>query len=70
MALPGEDDVPHAEILGKLLASGFDGVVTIDPHYHQFAEPDKLEGVDDPVLEVTRRTFEYLSRILPDSARG
>jgi sugar phosphate isomerase/epimerase len=65
MAVPGRDDVPHAKILEALFASGFDGVVTIDPHYGQFADADKLAGVDDPVLEVVRITKAYLEEILP-----
>ena len=66
MALPGEDDVPHADLLGRLAGSGFDGTVTIDPHYGDFAEADRLSGFDDPVLEVTRRTLAFLSGALAD----
>ncbi len=64
MALPGEDDVPHARLLNALGAGGFDGVITIDPHYNQFAEADKLVGVEDPALEVVRRTLAYLQEIM------
>jgi sugar phosphate isomerase/epimerase len=60
MALPGADDVPHATLFRALRESGFDGIVTIDPHYGQFAEEDKLTGFEDPVLEVVRRTLAYL----------
>jgi sugar phosphate isomerase/epimerase len=63
MALPGQDDVPHAELFRALAESGFDGIVTIDPHYGQFAEADKLTEVADPVLEVVRRTLAYLRRM-------
>lgn len=66
MAVPGQDDVPHRELMQKLLDSGFDGVITIDPHYGQFAEKDKLTDVADPVLEVVRRTKEYLQQIMKD----
>jgi len=46
--------------LGALRASGFDGVMTIDPHYGQFAPADKLTHVADPVLEVVRQTMQFL----------
>lgn len=60
MALPGQDDVPHARLLGRLRTSGFDGVITIDPHYPQFLPEDRLTGHEDPVLEVVRLTVGYL----------
>jgi len=60
MALPGRDDVPHAAVFRALRASGFDGVMTIDPHYGQFAPADKLTHVADPVLEVVRQTMQFL----------
>ncbi|HUW82095.1 MAG TPA: hypothetical protein VMZ31_04765 [Phycisphaerae bacterium] len=63
MAVPGRDDVPHAELLGALDRSGFDGTVTIDPHYGQFAEADKLTDVEEPVLEVVRQTLAYLQSV-------
>lgn len=66
MAVPGDDDVPHAELLARLLASGFDGTVTIDPHYGDFAPGDRLGGHDDPVLEVTRRTLAFLEKTVAD----
>jgi sugar phosphate isomerase/epimerase len=63
MALPGHDDVPHAQLLGALRESGFDGIVTIDPHYGQFAEADKLTDASEPVLEVVQQTLAYLQGI-------
>ncbi|HUW82355.1 MAG TPA: sugar phosphate isomerase/epimerase [Phycisphaerae bacterium] len=63
MAVPGKDDVPHVELLAALDRSGFDGTVTIDPHYGQFAEADKLTDVEEPVLEVVRQTLDYLRSI-------
>ncbi len=60
MAVPSQDDVPHAELLAALTRSGFDGIVTIDPHYGQFAEADKPTDVEEPVLEVVRRTLDCL----------
>jgi sugar phosphate isomerase/epimerase len=64
MALPGRDDVPHAALFRALAQSGFDGIITIDPHYGQFAAEDRLTGVEDPVLEVVRRTREYLAQLV------
>lgn len=69
MALPGRDDVPHAQIFRDLAASGFDGIVTIDPHYGQFAEADKLTDVADPVLEVVRRTLACLQGMSGEEQR-
>ncbi|MCC7204108.1 MAG: sugar phosphate isomerase/epimerase [Phycisphaeraceae bacterium] len=62
MALPGHDDVPHEQLIRTLREAGFDGVITIDPHYPQFAPQDKLAGYDDSVLEVVRRTLAHLGR--------
>jgi len=55
--------VPHSELLAALARSGFDGIVTIDPHYGQFAEADKLTDVEEPVLDVVRQTLDYLHSI-------
>lgn len=60
MAIPGQDDVPHGELLRRLEASGFGGIVTIDPHYGQFDEKDKLAGVENPVLQVVQDTLAFL----------
>ena len=66
MALPGADDVPHAELVRKLWRSGYRGYLSIDPHYHQFAEADKLSGVADATLEVVRRTHRYFTKLIAD----
>lgn len=66
MALPGADDVPHPRLLSMLRDSGFRGIATIDPHYGQFAPEDRLEGCEDPVLEVVSRTTAYLKRLMRD----
>jgi sugar phosphate isomerase/epimerase len=66
MAIPGKDDVPHGQLLRQLRQSGFDGIITIDPHYYQFAESDKLTGVEDPVLEVVCQTRTFLRQIITD----
>lgn len=65
MAIPGQDDVPHADLLRALFASGFGGVLSIDPHYGQFQETDRLTGFEDPVLEVVARTRAYLLSLEP-----
>jgi sugar phosphate isomerase/epimerase len=64
MAIPGEDDVPHAVLLKRLQKSGFNGVLTIDPHYNQFAPEDRLDNVPNAVLEVVRRTITFLNGAL------
>ena len=64
MALPGRDDVPHRRLFERLAASGFDGIVTIDPHYGQFAEADKLAGVTNPEIEVVRLTKVFLESVI------
>jgi sugar phosphate isomerase/epimerase len=64
MAIPGADDVPHATLFQSLRKSGFDGVLTIDPHYNQFAPEDRLDNVPNAVLEVVRRTITFLNGVL------
>ena len=64
MALPGADDVPHAALIGRLHDSGFDGILTIDPHYNQFAPECRLDNVPHPVYEVVLRTITFLNGIL------
>lgn len=78
MALPGVDDVPHLYLLERLAETGFDGIITIDPHYHDFAAADRLAGPfaglpaaaatlepeRQAVLEVVRRTQVYLQTLI------
>ena len=67
--IPGSGNVSHKEIFQKLLKSGFDGTIAIDPHYGQFAEADQLTGIADPIVEVLRRSLAYLQDLLKQLPR-
>ncbi len=66
----GAGDVPHREIFRMLLATGFDGTIAIDPHYGQIADPDRPVEVDDPILEILRRSLAYLRDLLQQIKAG
>jgi sugar phosphate isomerase/epimerase len=70
MTIPGAGDIPHKEILKKLLKSGFDGTIAIDPHYDQFGEADQLTGVADPIVEVLRRGLAHLQDLVKELRAG
>jgi sugar phosphate isomerase/epimerase len=63
-AVPGEDGFPHEQILLALLADGFDGVITIDPHYDQFADEHKLIDDPHPVQTVVARTAAFIEGVI------
>jgi quercetin dioxygenase-like cupin family protein len=74
--------VPHLYLLQRLAETGFDGIVTIDPHYGDFAAADRITGPfagigtagsklppnSQEVLEVVRRTQVYLQGLLREIA--
>jgi 3-dehydroshikimate dehydratase len=70
MALPGADELSHAQIFEMLYAAGFDGTVTIDPHYSEFNDADKLHVAGDPVIEVVRWTKTFLENLNVECAKG
>ncbi|NWG76157.1 MAG: hypothetical protein HXY24_16415 [Rubrivivax sp.] len=60
-ALPGDDDLSHRAIWATLAASGFDGPITVDPHYGHFAPRDRLVPVPaNPEAEICRRTLQTM----------
>ena len=63
MAQPGLDDVPHENLFSMLHESGFCGTVTIDPHYDQFDEKDRVHS-HSPVLDVAKSSRAFLLRII------
>ena len=60
-ALPGQDDLPHQAMFVTWLASGFNGPITVDPHYNLFAETDHFAPEPEyPDTEVCLRTLEAM----------
>jgi sugar phosphate isomerase/epimerase len=64
MTTPGTGDIHHKDLFRKLLTSGFDGTIAIDPHYQAFPEADQLTGIPDPILEVLRHSLKYFQDLL------
>lgn len=60
--LPGDDDIPHRSIWATLAAAGFDGPVTIDPCYAEFAPGDWFSPTpEQPDREIALRTLPRLA---------
>jgi sugar phosphate isomerase/epimerase len=60
-AMPGDDDIPHMALWATWAAVGFDGPVTVDPHYGLFGRADRFEPEpDNPNAEVCRRTLHAM----------
>jgi sugar phosphate isomerase/epimerase len=57
-ALPGDDDIPHRSLWATLAAVGFDGPVTVDPHYQHFGVADRFDPApDNPTWELCTQTL-------------
>lgn len=67
-ALPLADDLPHRAMWATWAAAGFDGPVTVDPHYGLFAPVDRfVPEPANPNAEVCRRTLGVM-KLLRDEA--
>lgn len=67
MALPGADAFDHVGIFRALKENGFDGVMTMDPHYGEFRPGDQLRDCAAPCSEIVRRSKMNLERILVEA---
>lgn len=63
-AVPLLDDLPHLAIWTTLAGTGFDGPITVDPHYQDFAEGDRFEPEpDNPNAELCLRTLTVMQEL-------
>ncbi|MBI2298297.1 MAG: sugar phosphate isomerase/epimerase [Armatimonadetes bacterium] len=71
MAIPGDDDLPHHAIWATLAAAGFDGPITVDPHYPDFAPADRFDPEPaNPDAEVCVRTLAAMQVLRAHALAG
>lgn len=63
-----EGEVVSQKIIGKFLASMFDGIVTVDPHLHRVATLEEAAPVKRPVvLSGAPLLGDFIAQRLPDA---